>query len=466
MPIDPNEQPIPPITKFESMLKTDNVYFFDAEDFEDIIHHYLNHGKISLAKKAIQMGLQQHPHSLDIRLLDVEVMVFENQFDQAEKVLDQLQMLDPNNEEIIVQRANICSKKDDHVAAISLLEKALEVARDTLDLCSLLGMEYLFIDDYQQAKKYFKRCLESDPEDYASLYNIVYCHEYLDDHEGAIRYLNTYLDTNPYCQIAWHQLGKQFYALKQFEEALAAFDFAIISDETFLGAYFEKGRVLEKLDRYQEAINNYAATTELEDPTSHAYLRIGRCQEKLGRDEEARYYYYLTVHEDPLLDKGWLAITDYYLRKNEFVKAREYINKALNIDGENPTYWKRSGVIHKALGEFHEADYAFKRATEHGNFEMDTWLLWADVLRECSELEAAAIILQQGSEFHPKAVELQYHLAGIHLLLKQEKEAGEILKKVLREAPEKLSFFKKSFPEMTGASWVQRIIRDCQRASK
>ena len=84
MALDPNEQPNPPIAKFESMLKTDDVYFFDSEDFEDIIHHYLNHGKIALAKKAIRMGLQQHPHSLDIRLLDVEVMVFENQFEQAE----------------------------------------------------------------------------------------------------------------------------------------------------------------------------------------------------------------------------------------------------------------------------------------------------------------------------------------------------------------------------------------------
>ena len=40
MALDPNEQPNPPIAKFESMLKTDDVYFFDAEDFEDIIHHY------------------------------------------------------------------------------------------------------------------------------------------------------------------------------------------------------------------------------------------------------------------------------------------------------------------------------------------------------------------------------------------------------------------------------------------
>ncbi len=40
------------------MLKTNNVLFFDSEEFENIIHHYLEKGKIALAKKAIKLGLR------------------------------------------------------------------------------------------------------------------------------------------------------------------------------------------------------------------------------------------------------------------------------------------------------------------------------------------------------------------------------------------------------------------------
>jgi tetratricopeptide (TPR) repeat protein len=448
------------------MLKTDDVYFFDAEDFEEIIHHYLNHGKVSLAKKAIKMGLQQHPNSLDIRLLDVEVMVFENEFEDAEQVLDQLQLLAPNNEEIFVQRANIQSKQDNHLGAITLLHKALELTDEVTDLYSLLGMEYLFIDDYTMARKCFIQCLEADPEDYASLYNTIYCYEFLDEHDGAIRYLNTYLDTNPYCQIAWHQLGKQYYAVKMYPEALAAFDFAIISDDSFLGAYFEKGRVLEKLGRYEEAIENYNTTTELEDPTSHAYLRIGKCYERLNRPEKARYYFYLTVHDDPLLDKGWLAITDHYLKKKDYQKAQEYIDKALSIDGENAIYWKRSGIIHKALKQVHEADFAFKQATELGNYEEDTWLLWAEILCDSNEFETAAVVLQQGSEFHPESARIQYQLAGVYLCLQALEKGKSTLKKALKEDPEKYSYFENRFPEISGSVWVQRLIRESRKASK
>ena len=68
----------------------------------------------------------------------------------------------------------------------------------------------------------------------------------------------------------------------------------------------------------KEAIENYLLTLELDDPTSFAYLRIGVCYEKLNNSEMALQYYYKTVHEDPLLDKGWQAITDYYLKLKNF----------------------------------------------------------------------------------------------------------------------------------------------------
>ena len=55
------------ILKFESMLRTNNVYFFDAVEFETIIEHYLNIAKNSLAKKAVQLALEQHPSSIPVR---------------------------------------------------------------------------------------------------------------------------------------------------------------------------------------------------------------------------------------------------------------------------------------------------------------------------------------------------------------------------------------------------------------
>ena len=202
------------------MLKTNDVYFFDSEEFEEIIHHYLENGKIALAKKATKLGLEQHPTATSLKLFQVEMYIFENELDTAEALLDNLYVLEQSNEEIYIQKANIYSRRDAHRKAINLLEKALEITSDESDVLSLIGMEYLFMEDFENAKYYFMKCLELDENDYSALYNIIYCFDYLEQNEVAIDYLNDFLNKNPYCEVAWHQLGKQYFILNGSQDEL------------------------------------------------------------------------------------------------------------------------------------------------------------------------------------------------------------------------------------------------------
>ncbi len=451
-----------PLTKFESMLKTNHVLFFDSEEFENIIHHYLNQGKIALAKKAIKLGLDQHPSSINLRLFKVEIYVFEDKLVEADTLLNELYRLDPTNEEIYIQKANIFSKKDEHEQAIEVLKKALELTDDVVDLYSLIGMEHLFLDQFEEAKTFFIKCLEEDVEDYSALYNVIYCFEFLNEVEGAIDYLNAFLDKNPYCEVAWHQLGKQYYTLRNYKKALAAFDFAIISDDTFVGAYLERGKVLEKLKRFEEAIENYSITLELDEPSSFALLRIGFCYEKLKNDDLAVQYFYKTVHEDPMLDKGWIAITRYYNRKRNYQKALYYINKAINIDSENVIYWKLYSQINQRLNQFEEAERGFKKTLELGNNELNTWLSRGDLLIKLGEPEAAIYNFEQALESYPENAEVQYRLAGLFFTLQDIQKGTFHLKNALRNNEEYAFIIDELFPEVSKKMLVKNLLKTNQ----
>ncbi|MDO5981815.1 tetratricopeptide repeat protein [Flavivirga spongiicola] len=448
-----------PLSKFESMLKTNHVLFFDSEEFENIIHHYLNHGKIALAKKAIKLGLNQHTTSINLKLFKVEVYVFEDKLVEADTLLNELYSLDPMNEEIYIQKANILSKKDEHQQAIDVLKKALELTNDVIDLYSLIGMEYLFLDQFENAKMYFMKCLEEDLEDYSALYNIIYCFEYLSQNEEAISYLNVFLDKNPYCEVAWHQLGKQYYTLKKYKKALAAFDFAIISDDTFVGAYLERGKVLEALKRYDDAIENYSISLKLDEPTSFALLRIGNCHEKLKNDDLAVQYYYKTVHEDPLLDKGWIAITKFYNGKKNYQKALYYINKAINIDPENVIYWKLYSQINQRLNFYEEAERGFKRTLELGNYELNTWLSRGDLLIKLGESQAAIYNFEQALEFYPENAELEYRLAGLYFSLNENDKGIFHLKNGIVSNEEYAFIIEELFPEVSNRILVKKLLK-------
>ena len=454
-----------PLKKFESMLKTNSVYFFDSEDFQEIIHHYLDSGKVALAKKAIKIGLEQHPSSTELKLLNVEVLVFENKFNDAEKLLSEIEVIESSNEEVYIQKANIYSKQDNHIEAIKLLSKALSLADNSADIYSLIGMEHLFLDDYVSAKDSFIKCLEEDYEDYSALYNVIYCFDFLEDFDGGIEFLNGYLEKNPYCEVAWHQLGRQFINKKMYPEALTSFDFAIYSDDNFIGAYLEKGKVLEKLNRYNEAIENYEITLELDDPTSFAYLRIGKCHEKLGNLDLAKKYLYKTVHEDPLLDKGWIAITDFYFKQKNYQKALYYINKAINIDEQNVSYWKRSADINKKLLFYEEADISYQKIVELGNYELQTWTSWLDILLKLGEHKKAIETLQQAIEFYPEQADLEYRLAGVYYTISDSLNGSYYLKNALRNNYNEYKIFQELFPEIYNKETVRNIIEAFKKAS-
>ncbi len=465
MQLSPNEHNNFSLSRFESMLKTNSVLFFDSEEFEEIIHHYLENGKIALAKKATKLGLEQHPTSTNLKLFRVEMYIFENQLDTAEELLDELHVLEQSNEEIYIQKANIYSRRDKHKEAISLLEKALEITNDQADVLSLLGMEYLFMEDFENAKYNFMKCLEQDEEDYSALYNIIYCFDYLEQHEAAIDYLNDFLNKNPYCEVAWHQVGKQYFTLKEYRKALAAFDFAIISDESFIGAYLEKGKVLERMKMYNEAIESYTITLGLDDPTSFALLRIGKCYEKLGDNELALQFYTKCVEEDALLDKGWIAITDFYFKKKNYQKAFYYIDKAINIDSENVLYWKRYAKISNRLSKYEEAEHGFRRSIELGNYELETWISRSDILIRLGEYEAAVNNLLQAMEFYPENAEIEFRLSGLFFYLNEDNKGEFHLKNALIHDPEYIIIIEELFPTVYSRNRVKEIIKIHQNPS-
>ncbi len=446
------------LSKFESMLKTNKILFFDSEEFEEIILHYLDMGKPNLAKKALKLALDQHPKSTGLKLVQAEVLVFEDKLDLAEKLLVELELLEPNNEEIYIQKASIYSKRDNHEKAISLLKTALSHTDDLADVYNLIGMEYLFMDELERAKENFIKCLEEDPEDQASLYNVIYCYEFLDQMDLAIAYLDSYIDKNPYTEIGWHQKGRLHYALKQYEAALTAFDFATIIDEDFLGAFMEKAKTHEKLKQFNEAIENYNRTIELDDPTSYALLRIGKCHEKLGNRPLALKYYNKTVHQDPLLDKGWIAITDFYVKEKNYQKALYFVNKSLSIDNQNGLYWRRFANINRKLSLFEEAEFGYRKAVEFGDVKLDTWLYWTDVLVFQDEFNFAIDTLVEALKLFPDEYKITYRLAGLFFMTNSIRSAKLNLIKGLEQNTKGLSIIAKQFPKVIDNPHFKEVV--------
>ena len=445
-----------PVSRFESMLKTNEIQFFDASEFEEIGQYYIDAANLSMAKKAIEVGLNQHPDATELTLLLIEYHTLTNAYEEARLLVDNLIAVEPFNPYAFQHLAVIQSKCNSHQEAIESLKKGLMYTETKYEFHALLAMEYLYLDAFFMAKEYFIKCLEEEVTDNHALYNIIYCFESLKDVDGAIAYMNEFLNKDPYNEVAWHQLGRQYLAKQMYEQAITAFDFAVICDDAFIGAYLELGKALEHLGRYNEAINHYEITLSIDDPTAFALLRIGACHLKLKNDALGIKFLKKAIHEDPLLDKTWLTLCGHYMRTKSYAKVLHYIKKAVKIDSGHAKYWRLYAQANKALGFFEEANLAYERLVNLGNYELQTWLDWAGVLLQLQDYTKGIEALRQGLEFHPENSSLNYMLAGFYMMEAKANEASFFLKNAYAINPNELDVLYETFP----ASRASVLVKD------
>ena len=447
-----------PLSRFELMLQSNRVKFFDATEFEEIIEYYIDSGSLRLAYKALEIGENQHPGNSGLKLLHVELMLLNNQYKEAEEVIDQLGEMEPNNECVYIHKAVILSKTQRHQEAISLLKKGLKYCDNQAEFHSMLAMEYLYLDNYMLAKEHFIKCVINDPKDTHALYNTIYCFESLENPDGAIEFLHDFLENDPFSEIAWHQLGRQYANKGLFKQALSSYEFAVICDNEFIGAYFEKGKTLQKMERYNEAILAYETTLSIDEPTAFALLHIGLCHIALGNTKLAIHYFKRTLIEDPLYEKAWIALIDFHFDNKDFKKALHFTKKSIKIDNANVATWKRYAEINLNLGLLKEADLGFKECVKLGNYDVDTWVKWADVHKEMDDYPRALEVLQQGLQFHPESSVINFRLGGIYLLSSQSIEARFYLKNAYISDAQQLNHFYETFPEFRSSSFVKQSL--------
>ena len=433
------------IERFEEMLKTNLTYFFDSQEIEYIVQHYIDFGKLNLAKKAIKIGNKQHPGNINILLLKSEMLILENKLKTANEILDFIHEIEPNNLDAFIHKATILSKLKKHEKSIQILNKCLKQSEYKFEVWHLIAMEFLTIGNYQKAMIYFRLCIENEPDDHQVLYNLIYCIDNLKCFSEGIIILNKILEIDPYNELIWLELGKLYLEVKKIDKALESFEFAILCDDKFSAAYVEKAKLLQKNKKFIQAIENYQFSLSLDPPSAFVYLRIAECFMMLKKTNLELKYYKLSIKEDPNYEESWLALIEYYLNKNNFKCALKYCNKALKINEYFPDYWKMYAKINKCLNRYVDAEEGFRNIIDLGIDELRNWLEWIDTLISQSKWEKGRLIGKEAKKLYPNVPDLDFKIALCYLNLGKKNKMEFYLKNVRKNinllSPKLLKFY-------------------------
>ena len=158
------------VDRFEEMLRANGSYFFDVEDFEDIIDYYLDNQNINKSKKAIDLAEAQHPGATIILIKKARYFVLANKAHKALSLLEEIEKIDPTNGEVYLLKGSIYSKLKKSDDAIREYNQAILYAIDIEEVLTNIAYEYENVGDYVKAIEYLKKILDLDPENESAIF--------------------------------------------------------------------------------------------------------------------------------------------------------------------------------------------------------------------------------------------------------------------------------------------------------
>jgi tetratricopeptide (TPR) repeat protein len=459
-PFDPFSDPetLELARRFEQMIRDDEYYFFDLDEFEELIDYYLFRNETKQADSCITIALEQYPGETRLLLKKAQFLISANKHKKALKILSDMEGSNFNDYEIHWAKGNLYSQLDLSEKAIEEYTLALNGSENLDDILSSIAFEYENLGNYEKAIEFLKQVTVQNPANESSLYELSFCYEVIQQTEQAVNFLEGYIEKHPFSKAAWFNLGTAYSNLDLYEKAIDAYDYCIAIDESFASAYFNKANCYANLNNYPAAVETYLETSFHENPEPLTFYYIAECYEKMEKYEAAIQYYSKSIDLDPDFADAWLGTGIAYDALNNPKVALTYVEHAIKLTPTVSDYWFLKGDIQLKLAQVEEGILSYRKVIELEPEDPEIWLELSMVYAEQKDFEKALEILQEGTKWHKKNPDFLY-ASSIYLLKSgKTRNACVTLEKALSMDYDGHRKIFKAFPDLRENQTITDII--------
>ncbi|RZK28351.1 MAG: tetratricopeptide repeat protein, partial [Hymenobacter sp.] len=168
------------VRRYERMLAHDEAVFFDLEEFEVIIDHYVTSAAFDKAQQACEAALSQYPFSTELLIDRAQIAAMRGDYAEAERQIASVASLDPDNADVAVTRGIICTQRGDFEEAVRFFQAALASNPDREDIHFNLGLAYQSWHKYKSAARHYKHSLRLHPDNETTVQELLNCLEVSD----------------------------------------------------------------------------------------------------------------------------------------------------------------------------------------------------------------------------------------------------------------------------------------------
>ena len=438
------------IKRYERMVETGGSHYFDVEEFEIMIEHYLEFSEIKQAQNVLKYASSLFPESLTIQLREAQILASEGKHMKAISRLKTLLAFEPHNEEIHLTLASIYSKMSEHHLSITHFNKALLTADSDIkpEIIQDIALEYENLGDWRKAIELLKKCIKTDPSYESALFEIAFCYDQINDIKSAISFFKKFVDEKPYSTLGWYNLGNSYHRLGSLKKAINAYDFSIAIDETYLRAYIQKAEALTTGENYSEALEVYNEIIELESATPHTLCCIGECYERLGEYIQAETYYKKCLDIDADFSDAFVGLGVLADLQSDIPLSIRFFERAVQIEPEHADFRLLLATSFMKLAKPQEAETQFAAIIEKFPKNVEAWEGRIDNLQRLDAHEAALEVLKEGIEVVNETTHLRYQQFFSFFASGKEAKAFDLLDILLINHFDSAGRFFNLFPDL------------------
>jgi len=429
------------------MIENNEEFYFDTEEYIEIIIYYLELGDYSYAEMAVNHALGIHPNSLEIKTKQLEVFLELERYAKAKELIDELHQSSLEDTDFLVCCAKYYSNLGNPKKSIEYCQRALQLEEEENFLHNFIADEYVNLDDPFNALKHYTSALEFDPYDDYSLENVMVCYSKLNRSQEALDFLNQYLDKFSFSETAWYEYGQFHFNKKNYEEAIKGFDYLLAINSQAVGVYANKAACYEAMGEWDKAIAVYEEMLDLEYTKAFTFYKIGLCYKEAKKSVPALTSFQKSLREDPQFYLAMMEQSYIYEELGNIKESLYFAQEASLLNEGNVEYQKRLAFLYITSGDYEESLVCLKKLIESEPTRFYNWYAYSEVLMLLGEYEDAITILEKALKAHPRA-ELYYQLSNCYFHLKNETEGVAQLKKALDLDPSLSNDMQQKYPSI------------------